>query len=120
MLIVETESPMASAGTSAKRRLPKHELFHVERSLLAELDEKLRDKWSASIPTACLSSKPIETASRSFAPRHCRRVYAGIAMTTRVYRPWPLPPQVAAIVTGDQDLLTLQSYHGIPILSPRQ
>jgi putative PIN family toxin of toxin-antitoxin system len=100
-----------------KRRLPRHDLF-VSEVLLAELDEKLRDKFGVNPGTV-----PFIKAYRDRAT---------------IIQPAPLPASVcrdpdddevlavavaakaAAIVTGDKDLLTLKNYGGIPILSPRQ
>jgi uncharacterized protein len=100
-----------------KRRLPRHELF-TSKALLAELSEKLRDKFGVDP-----DSVPFIKAYRERAT---------------ILRPPALPASVCrdrdddevlavavaakaeAIVTGDKDLLTLKHYEGIAILSPRQ
>jgi len=100
-----------------KRRLPRHELF-TSKVLLAELDEKLRDKFG------------VDPASVPFLKTYRDRA--------TIIRPAALPSDVCrdrdddevlavaaaakaeAIVTGDKDLLTLKTYRGIHILSPRQ
>jgi len=96
-----------------KRRLPKHELF-TSKILLAELDEKLRDKFGVDpdrVPfikayrDRVTIIRPAALSESVCRDRDDDEVLAVAAAA-----------QVAAIVTGDQDLLTLQSYHGIPIL----
>ena len=98
-----------------KRRLPRHELF-TSKVLLAELNEKLRDKFG------------VDPGSVPFIKTYRDRA--------TIIRPAALPASVCrdreddevlaaaakaeAIVTGDKDLLTLKTYGGIPILSPRQ
>ncbi len=100
-----------------KRRLPGHELFTSE-VLLAELNEKQRDKFGVDP-----DSVPFLKAYRERAT-----IIQPGALPTTVCRD-PDDDEVLgvaaavraeAIVTGDKDLLTLESYDGIPILSPRQ
>jgi predicted nucleic acid-binding protein len=73
-----------------KRRLPRHELF-TSNVLLAELNKKLRDKFG------------VDPASVPFINSYREQA--------TIIQPAALP---------DKDLLTLKSYVGIPILSPRQ
>ncbi len=100
-----------------KRRFHGRELFTSE-ALLAELNEKLRYKFDVDpdgVPflktyrnrATILHAAPLPASV-------CRdsdddEVLA-VAVTARG----------EAIVTGDKDLLTLKTYAGIPILSPRQ
>ncbi len=100
-----------------KRRLPKHELF-TSKALLAELNEKLRDKFGIDP-----DSLPFITAYRDRAT-----IIRPAALPASVCRD-PDDDEVLAVavsakaatfITGDKDLLTLKTHAGIPILSPRQ
>ena len=100
-----------------KRRLPGHELFTSE-ALLAELDEKLRDKFGVDPDKV-----PFLKIYRERA-----RVIAAAPLAEPVCRDHDdeevlavaIAANAEAIVTGDKDLLSLKSHGGIPILSPRQ
>jgi putative PIN family toxin of toxin-antitoxin system len=99
-----------------KRRLPRHELF-TSKALLAELNEKLRDKFGVdpdSVPfiktyrDRATIIRPAALAASVCRDRDDNEV---LAVATAA--------KATAIVTGDKDLLTLKTHGGIPILSPR-
>jgi putative PIN family toxin of toxin-antitoxin system len=99
-----------------KRRLPNHELFTSE-VLLAELDEKLRDKFGVD-PNSVPFIKTYREQATIIQPA---------ALPTPVCRDpddevlaVAAAAEAEASVTGDKDLLTLEACDGIPILSPRR
>ncbi len=100
-----------------KRRLPRHEFFTSD-VLLAELDEKLRHKFGVdpddnpfikAYRDRATVILPAPLAKSVCRDRDDDEVLA-VAVATKA----------EAIVTGDNDLLTLKVHAGIPILSPRQ
>jgi putative PIN family toxin of toxin-antitoxin system len=100
-----------------KRRLPKHELFTSE-VLLAELEEKLRDKFGVnpdSVPFLKMYRDRAKIIEATALPnRVCRDRDDDEVLAVAV------AAKAEAIVTGDKDLLILKTHSGIPILSPRQ
>ena len=100
-----------------KRRLPKHDLF-VSEILLAELEEKLRDKFDVDP-----SKVPLVETYRQQAT-----LVEPVPLTIPISRDPDddvvLATAIAAradvIITGDNDLLVLRQYDGIQIVSPRQ
>jgi putative PIN family toxin of toxin-antitoxin system len=100
-----------------KRRLPKHELF-TSKVLLEELNEKLRDKFGVDPQSVPFIKAYQDRATILRAPglplNVCRDPDDDEVLAVA------LAAKAEAIVTGDKDLLTLKSYGGIPILSPRQ
>ncbi|MEO6787515.1 MAG: putative toxin-antitoxin system toxin component, PIN family [Chthoniobacteraceae bacterium] len=100
-----------------KPRQPMHELFSSE-ALLAELDEKLRDKFDVDpgrVPFINATRervtvvKPLPVTKRVSRDRDDGEVLAAAVAA-----------KADAIVTGDNDLLVLKSHGGIPVFSPRQ
>ena len=100
-----------------KRRLPRHELF-TSKILLLELDEKLRDKFgvdSDRVPFIKAYRDRATIVRPAALPESvCRDRDDDEVLAVAV------AAKVAAIVTGDKDLLTLKTFAGIQILSPRQ
>jgi putative PIN family toxin of toxin-antitoxin system len=100
-----------------KRRLPRHEIF-TSKALLAELEEKLRQKFGVDpgdVPFLALyraRANIIDAAplAEPICRDHDDDEVLAVAIASRS----------DAIVTGDKDLLILKSHAGIPILSPRQ
>jgi putative PIN family toxin of toxin-antitoxin system len=100
-----------------KRRLPKHELF-TSKVLLAELDEKLREKFGVD-PGRVPFIKAYRDRATILQPatlpeRVCRDQDDDEVLAVAV------AARAEAILTGDKDLLTLKVHAGIPILPPRQ
>jgi uncharacterized protein len=98
--------------------LEQHELIICE-SLLREIDEKLRLKIKVPAPVVAeylqlLRSNAEILTPLAVDPESCRDpddlVILGLVS----------PGNVEAIVTGDQDLLVLGSYKGVPIITPRE
>ncbi len=100
-----------------KRRLPACELF-TSRALLDELTEKMREKFGLhprdwpllqAYQNEATTVKPVQI------PKLVRRDPDDddVLATARA-------AQADIILTGDQDLLVLQEFQGIQILSPRQ
>jgi len=98
--------------------LEQHELIICE-SLLREIDEKLRHKIKVPAPVVAeylqlLRSNAEILTPLTVDPESCRDpddlMILGLV----------LPGNVEAIVTGDQDLLVLGSYKGVPIITPRE
>jgi len=100
-----------------KRRLPRHELF-VSKVLLAELDEKLRDKFGVDPGSVPFLKVYRERATIVVAPPlaepTCRDPDDDEVLAVAI------ASEAEAIVTGDKDLLSLKRHAGIPILTPRQ
>jgi uncharacterized protein len=100
-----------------KRRLPGHELF-TSQVLLAELDEKLREKLGADPDNVPFLKIYRERASivvtGPLAEPVCRDRDDDEVLAVAI------SCKAEAIVTGDKDLLSLKSHAGISILSPRQ
>jgi putative PIN family toxin of toxin-antitoxin system len=100
-----------------KRRLPAHELF-TSRVLLAEVNEKLRDKFGVDPNTVPFIKAYQDRAAVLLPPplptRVCRDPDDDEVLAVAA------AAKAEAVVTGDEDLLILKSYSGIPILSPRQ
>jgi putative PIN family toxin of toxin-antitoxin system len=100
-----------------KRRLSRHELF-TSKVLLAELNEKLRDKFGVDPDSVPFIKSYQERAMIVHPPALpasvCRDRDDDEVLAVAI------AAKAAAIVTGDKDLLTLKTYGGIPILSPRQ
>jgi len=98
--------------------LEQHELIICE-SLLREIDEKLRHKIKVPAPVVAeylqfLRSNAEVLTPSAVDPESCRDpedlMILGLIS----------PGNVEAIVTGDQDLLVLGSYKGVPIITPRE
>ena len=98
--------------------LEQHELIICE-SLLREIDEKLRLKIKVPAPVVAeylqlLRSNAEILTPLAVDPESCRDpddlMILGLVS----------PGNVEAIVTGDQDLLVLGSYKGVPIITPRE
>jgi putative PIN family toxin of toxin-antitoxin system len=100
-----------------KRRLQICEVV-TSRPLLQELEEKLRVKFHVDPSTLPLLELYAQHAMIvdvvPLAQPVCRDPDDDVVLATA------LAGQVAAIVTGDGDLLVLQEFQGIKILSPRQ
>lgn len=100
-----------------KRRLPRHQLV-TSKGLLDELTDKLRQKFRLNpdeLPLITAYHKrailvePLELASAI-----CRDPNDDLVLATA------LCGRADAILTGDKDLLVLETFQNIPILSPRQ
>lgn len=98
--------------------LEQHELIMCE-SLLREIDEKLRYKIKVPVPVVAeclqlLRSNAEILTPLAVDPESCRDpddlMILGLVS----------PGNVEVIVTGDQDLLVLGSYKGVPIITPRE
>jgi len=98
--------------------LEQHELIICE-SLLREIDEKLRHKIKVPAPVVAeylqlLRSNAEILTPLAVDPESCRDpddlMILGLVS----------PGNVEAVVTGDQDLLVLGSYKGVPIITPRE
>ncbi len=100
-----------------RRRLPKHQLFTSE-ALLAELDEKLRNKFgtnSDDVPFIKVFRDRATLMDGIPLPKPtCRDRNDDQVLAVAV------AAKADAIVTGDKDLLILRQHAEIPILSPRQ
>jgi putative PIN family toxin of toxin-antitoxin system len=100
-----------------KRRLPSLELF-TSKPLLRELAEKLKEKFgveSEELPLLAAYGEKVSIIKPSHLPKPvCRDPDDDEVLATAV------TAQVDVILTGDNDLLSLKTFEGIRILSPRQ
>lgn len=100
-----------------KRRLPMQELF-VSRILLAELDDKLREKFEIEpddVPLLAAYRERAHLVEPAPLPKAvCRDPDDDAVLAAAV------AARADVIVTGDNDLLVLKEYEGVRILSPRQ
>ena len=100
-----------------KRRLPRHELFS-SRAWLAELEEKLREKFNVDpngVPFLKAYRESVAIVKPPPMTEHISRDRDDDEVLAAA-----LSAKADAIVTGDNDLLVLKSHEGIPILTPRQ
>ena len=100
-----------------KRRLPACELF-TSRALLAELAEKLHDKFDLNpkdLPLLRIyEDEATVVKPKPLAKSVCRDSDDDEVLATA------LAAKAEIILTGDDDLLVLKEFQGIRILSPRQ
>ena len=100
-----------------KRRLPTQELF-VSRILLAELDDKLREKFEIEpndVPLLAAYRERASLVKPAVLPKPiCRDSDDDAVLATAV------AANADVIVTGDKDLLVLKEYAGARILSSRE
>ncbi len=98
--------------------LEQHELIICE-SLLREIDVKLRHKIKVPAPVVAeylqlLRSNAEILTPLAVDPQSCRDpddlMILGLVS----------PENVEVIVTGDKDLLVLDSYKGVPVITPRE
>ena len=98
--------------------IESHEVY-LSPAIFNEVAEKLAGKFADLAPTRETALRALRDGSRWIEP---------VALPVPVCRDadddWILATALAAkadaIVTGDNDLLVLKRYEGIPILSPRQ
>ena len=100
-----------------KRRLPACELF-TSRALLAELAEKLHDKFDLS-PTDLPFLRIYEDQATVVKPKPLAKPVCRDSDDDEVLAT-ALAAKAEIILTGDDDLLVLKEFQGIRILSPRQ
>ncbi len=100
-----------------KRRLPACELF-TSRALLAELAEKLRDKFDLN-PTDLPLLRIYEDEATVVKPKPLAKPVCRDSDDDEVLAT-ALAAKAEIILTGDDDLLVLKEFQGIRILSPRQ
>ena len=100
-----------------KRRLPACELF-TSQSLLDELAQKMRDKFGldpTELPLLKIYEDTATVVKTKPLPQPvCRDEDDDDVLATA------LAAKAEIILTGDKDLLTLKTFAGIKILSPRQ
>ena len=100
-----------------KRRVLAHDLF-VSTPLLDELADKLRSKFGEDpehVPLFAAYRDRVQTVMPQSLPQPASAdPDDDLVLATAV------AAGADAIVTGDEDLLTLRRYEGIAILSPRQ
>ena len=121
-VVLDTNVMVAALATSGLC----HELLHrairlrilaTSDALLRELEDTLRDKFEISPPVAAFltafraSVRVVHPAPLSSPV--CRDPEDDIVLATAV------AAGADTLATGDQDLLVLKSYRGIPIVTPR-
>lgn len=100
-----------------KRRLPGCQLF-TSRALLQELSEKLRIQCGAN-PSELPLLQVYEDEAKLVDPAPLPETVSRDPDDDEVLAV-AVAAEADAILTGDDDLLVLKTYQGIPILSPRQ
>jgi putative PIN family toxin of toxin-antitoxin system len=123
IVVLDTNVMVAALATSGLC----HELLHrtirlrvltTSDALLLELEDTLRDKFGLGPPTAAFLTAfraSVRLVEPLPLPRPvCRDAADDVVLDTAVAAAADL------LVTGDQDLLILREYQGVPIVSPRE
>ena len=100
-----------------RRRLENHVLIS-SRPLLDELHHKLEEKFEVrakDIPFLRSYVRRVEIVRPAALPRSACRDPDDVAVLASA-----VAGQADCIISGDEDLLVLTEYSGIPILTPRQ
>ena len=100
-----------------KRRLPTCELF-TSRALLDELTEKLATKFNLK-PDELPLLKTYEAEASVIKPEPLPKQFCRDADDDEVLAV-AIAAKAEMILTGDKDLLVLEKFQGIRIISPRQ
>ena len=120
-VVLDTNVMVAALATSGLC----HELLHrairlrvlaTSDALLRELEDTLRDKFDFGPPVAAFLTAfraSVRIVDLPLSSPVCRDPRDDIVLATAV------AARADMLATGDQDLLVLKSYQGIPIVTPR-